>query len=78
MENPAMNNAFKSKRAILWLAAIAVLVLGFLVAAVVLPARAPTPGAGGPDIHVPKMQNVPPEGAPHLKLDVDKKPAPGE
>ena len=78
MENVVTPNTFKSKRAILWLVAIAVLVLGFLVAAVVLPARAPTPGADGPDIHVPKMTNVPPEGTPPLKLDVDKKPAPGE
>lgn len=78
MESLTLPNTFKSKRAILWLAAIAVLVLGFLVAAVVLPARAPTPGADGPDVHVPKMQNVPEQGAPPLKLDVEKKPTPGE
>jgi hypothetical protein len=67
-----MHNGFKSKRAVLWLSGIAVLVLGFLVLAVVLPATAPTPGAGGPDIQVPKMENVPPEQAPKMKLDVEK------
>ena len=68
-----MHNGFKSTRAVLWLGGITLLVLGFLVAAVVLPATAPTPGQGGPDIHVPKMQNVPPEQAPKMKLDVEKK-----
>jgi hypothetical protein len=48
------------------------LVLGLLVVAVVLPMTAPTPGAGGPDIQVPNMQNVPSEQAPKMKLDVDK------
>lgn len=71
-----MPNGFKSKRATLWLGGIAVLVLGFLVAAIVLPTTAPTPGEGGPDVHVPKMQNVPPEGA--MKLDVERKPAEGK
>lgn len=68
-----MHNGFQSKRSILWLGGIALLVLGFLVAAVVLPTTAPTPGAGGPDIHVPKMQNVPPDQAPKMKLEVEKK-----
>jgi hypothetical protein len=67
-----MPNTFKSKRSMLWLGGIAVLVLGFLVAAVILPMTSPTPGAGGPDVHVPKMENVPPEQAPKLKLDVEK------
>jgi hypothetical protein len=67
-----MHDGFKSKRAVLWLGGIALLVLGFLVLAVVLPATAPTPGKGGPDIQVPKMENVPPEQAPKMKLDVEK------
>jgi hypothetical protein len=68
-----MHNGFKSNRAALWLGGIALLVLGFLVAAVMLPATAPLPGKGGPDIQVPKMQNVPPDDAPRMKLDVEKK-----
>jgi hypothetical protein len=67
-----MQNTFKSKRSILWLGGIAVLVLGFLVAAVVLPMTSPTPGADGPDVHVPKMDNVPPDQSPKMKLDVEK------
>jgi hypothetical protein len=67
-----MHDEFKSKRAILWLGGIAVLVLGFLVLMVVLPATAPTPGKDGPDIQVPKMENVPPEQAPKMKLDVEE------
>ena len=73
-----MHNGFKSKRAALWLGGIAFLVLGFLVAAIVLPATTATPGKGGPDIHVPKMQNVPPEGAPKVKLQVEKKSGDGQ
>jgi hypothetical protein len=69
-----MSNGFKSKRAIFWLGGIAVLVFGFLIAAIVLPTTAPTPGAGGPDVRVPRMQNVPPEQAPKMKLDVEKQP----
>lgn len=68
-----MNNPFKSKRSILWLSGVAVLILGFLAAAVVLPMTAKTPGAGGPEIHVPGMQNVPSEDAPKLKLELEKK-----
>jgi len=67
-----MINEFKSKRALLWLGGIAVLILGFLVAAVVLPMATPTPGAGGPDIRVPKMQNVPSDQAPKMKLQIPK------
>jgi hypothetical protein len=37
-----------------------------------LPSTAPAPGAGAPDIHVPRMQNVPPPDAPKLQLDVVK------
>lgn len=67
-----MHNGFKSKRAIWWLGGIAVLVVGFLVLAVVLPATSPTPGTGGPDIQVPRMENVPSEQAPKMKLDIQK------
>jgi hypothetical protein len=69
-----MTNGFKSKRAILWLGGIAILVVGFLVAAVVLPTTAPTPGAGGPDVRVPRMENVPSEQAPKIKLELEKEP----
>lgn len=72
METRVIPNGFKSSRAVLWLGGMVLLVLGFLVAAIVLPLTSPTPGKGGPAIHVPKMQNVPPEGAPRMKLDVEK------
>lgn len=67
-----MANEFKTRRSLLWLGGITVLVLGFLVAAVVLPMTARTPGAGGPDVHVPKMENVPSDRAPKMKLELPK------
>jgi hypothetical protein len=67
-------DAFKSKRALLWLGGIAILVVGFLVAAIVLPATAKAPGGGGPDVRVPRMENVPPEQAPKMKLELEKQP----
>lgn len=67
-----MANELKSKRAALWLGGVALLVLGFLVAAVVLPASSPTPGADAPDVQVPKMENVPPSDS-KMKLDLEKK-----
>lgn len=63
---------FTDKRRILWLAGLGALVLGLLAAFVVLPMRAETPGAGGPDIQVPKMQNVPTGDAPRMNLDLQK------
>jgi hypothetical protein len=72
-EESPMPNGFKNKKSAFWLAGIALLVVGFLVAAIVLPMNTPTPGAGGPDVTVPRMENVPSEGAPKMKLDVEKK-----
>lgn len=66
-------NKFKGNRRLLWLFGISVVILGVVTALVVLPAVSSTPGTGGPDIQVPKMQNVPPEGAPRMRLDVDDK-----
>jgi hypothetical protein len=63
---------FTDKRRVLWLAGIGVLVLGLLAAFVVLPMRAGGKGAEGPAVDVPKMQNVPPETAPKLNLDVNE------
>lgn len=63
---------FTDNRRLLWLGGIAVLIVGFLVAAVVLPMTSdPTKGMG-PAVHVPKMQNVPPEGQ-KLNLDTEQK-----
>lgn len=67
-----MSKPFESKRAALWLGGVAVLVLGFLAAALLLPATAPEPGSGDPEIRVPRMENVPPPDAPKLKLEVEK------
>jgi len=62
---------FKNKRSMFWLAGVFVVVVGFIVAALVLPARAPVPGAEGPSVNVPRMQNVPPENAPKLGLETE-------
>lgn len=67
-----MSKPFASKRSAWWLGGIIVLVLGFLAAAVLLPATAPEPGSGEPDVRVPRMQNVPPPNAPKLQLEVEK------
>jgi len=57
-------NKLKGSRRFLWLGGIALLVFGVLAAMLILPLVSPTPGVGGPAIRVPKMQNIPPEGAP--------------
>ena len=72
-----MARAFFSKKSLLWLTGVVVLVVGFLVAAVILPATSKTPGADQPNIQVPKMQNVPPAAAPKMRLDTEK-PTTGE
>lgn len=64
---------FTDTRRIFWLGGIALILLGLAAAFVVLPASAPTKGSSGPEVHVPKMENVPEGDAPKLKLDVDKK-----
>jgi hypothetical protein len=56
---------------------VIVLVVGFVIAAVVLPATSTTPGTDQPSIQVPKMQNVPPPQTPRMRLDTAK-PAPSE
>jgi hypothetical protein len=63
-------NPFKGKRRVFWLGEMFVLVVGVLAAAIVLPTVTPTPGAEGPTVDVPKMQNVPGEEAPKMRLDV--------
>lgn len=67
-----MARAFFNKQSILWLAGLAVLIAGFIVAAVVLPATSKTPGSDQPKIEVPKMQNIPPADAPRMRLETDK------
>lgn len=67
-----MARAFFNKQSILWLVGLVVLVVGFVVAALVLPATSKTPGADQPNIQVPKMQNVPPANAPKMRLETGK------
>ena len=62
---------FRDKKRILWLGGIALLTLGLLAAAVILPATGPTPGTEGPDVRVPRMQNVPDERSPRMKLELE-------
>jgi hypothetical protein len=64
-----MARAFANKPSIFWLGGLFVLVVGFVVAAVVLPATYKTPGSDQPNIQVPKMQNVPPANAPKMRLE---------
>jgi hypothetical protein len=61
---------FTDSRRTFWIIGMGLLVGGFIAAAVFLPATAPEPGAGQPDVRVPKMENVPPPEAEKLKLDV--------
>ncbi|HYQ43889.1 MAG TPA: hypothetical protein VER11_18035 [Polyangiaceae bacterium] len=67
-----MARAFPNKQSVFWLAGVFVLVVGFIVAAVVLPATSKTPGSEPPNIQVPKMQNVPPAEVPKMRLDTGK------
>jgi hypothetical protein len=66
-------NEFKGIRRTYWLIGVAIMVVGVMTALVLLPAFSPTRGTGGPDIRVPKMQNVPPAGAPRMRLDLEDK-----
>jgi hypothetical protein len=65
-------NAFKGKRRLVWLGGFALLVLGLIAVFVVVPTVTPTPGAGGPEVDVPKMQNVPADEAPKMRIDLDE------
>ena len=67
-----MARAFTNKKSVFWLAGLFVLIVGFVVAALVLPATSKTPGADQPNIQVPKMQNVPSPDAPKMRLDTGK------
>lgn len=69
-------NKLKGTRRIWWLVGTGLVIVGVGTALVVLPAVSPTPGTGGPDIQVPKMQNVPPEGAPKLRLETQPEAEP--
>lgn len=51
---------FTDRRRAFWLGGVTVLILGFVVAALLLPSTSdPTRGLG-PAVHVPAMENVPP------------------
>jgi hypothetical protein len=64
--------AFSDSRRYFWLGGVLVLFVGLLVALLVLPATSRTPGAEQPDIHVPKMENVPPPEVPRMQLPVNQ------
>ena len=61
--------AFTDSRRWFWLGGVVVLLAGLFAAFVLLPANSATPGAGGPEIQVPKMENVPPPNAPKLGIE---------
>lgn len=63
--------AFTDYRRLVWIGGIATLILGFIVAALVLPSTSdPTKGLG-PAVNVPNMQNVPPADQ-HVKVNVEE------
>jgi hypothetical protein len=63
--------AFTDHRRLLWLGGICVLIVGFLVAALVLPTTSDPMKGMGPPVHVPKMQNTPTENQ-KLRLDGER------
>jgi hypothetical protein len=67
-----MARAFANGKSIFWLAGVFVLIVGFVVAALVLPATSKTAGTDQPAIQVPKMQNVPSPDAPKMRLETGK------
>lgn len=69
-----MSNSLKGNARFWWIAGIGALFMGMMLAFVVLPAVSAPPGAGQPDVRVPKMENVPPSGAPKMRLDVEQEP----
>jgi hypothetical protein len=64
--------AFTDYRRLFWLGGVATLILGFIVAALMLPMTSDPLQGIGPKVDVPKMQNVPRQDE-RVKLDVDKK-----
>jgi hypothetical protein len=63
--------AFTDYRRLVWIGGIATLILGFIVAALVLPSTSdPTKGLG-PAVNVPGMQNVPP-AEQRVKVDIEE------
>lgn len=65
-------NQFKGKRRVYWLGGLAVLVLGILAGAAILPNLTTNTGGGPSEAQVPNMQNVPPDEAPKMKIEVEK------
>lgn len=63
---------FQDKRSVLWIAGVAAALVALFVAFVVAPATAPTKGAGGVEVNVPKMQNVPPASVERMRLETQK------
>lgn len=72
LDNGGFVKAFTDNRRLFWLGGIAVLIVGFLVAALVLPMTSDPMKGMGPPVHVPKMQNVPPDNQ-KLNLDTERK-----
>ena len=54
-ETPRMASTLKTKRRYLWLAGVFFLVVGFIVAALVLPTLEPDPVDELPDLQLPRL-----------------------
>jgi hypothetical protein len=63
---------FQDKRSVWWICGVAMAIVAPFVAFVVVPSTTPTPGAGGVEVDVPKMENVPPPAAARMKLESQK------
>jgi hypothetical protein len=63
---------FQDKRSVWWLLGVGAALVALFVAFVVVPSSSPTPGAGGVEVDVPKMENVPPPAAARMKLESQK------
>lgn len=61
---------FKSKKAVWWSVGVAAVLIGFFVAALLLPSTGGPPGGDAPDVRVPAMRNVPDSAdSPNLELE---------
>jgi hypothetical protein len=59
---------FADRRRIFWLGGVALLIVGFLMAGLLLPSTSDPTRNLGPAVHVPRMQNVP-ESDQRMKLE---------
>lgn len=67
---------FTDRRRVFWLGGVTLLIVGFVAAALLLPATSDPTRNLGPAVHVPSMQNVPASGE-RMKLETQADNAKG-